>query len=182
MSNGNILTPEFRVSFPNVFRPQKPMQQGGEPKYGIVCLFPKDADLKELKKAAQAVVKEKWGDKPPKNLRSPFRDQGEREYEGYEEGCIFFTATSKQKPGLVDADVQDIIDETEFYAGCYARASVRFFTYDVNGNRGVGVGLQNVQKLRDGEPLGGVRAKPEDDFAPAGAGSDEGDDSENLFG
>lgn len=160
-----VITPEFRVSFPNVFRPAKSMQPNSEPKYGLAMLFPKGADLSALKKAAAEAVKEKWGDAPPKNLRSPFRDQGEKEFEGYEEGAIFISATSKQKPGLVDGGNQDIIDESEFYAGCYARASVRAFAYDQSGNRGVAFGLQNVQKLRDGDPLGG-RSKPQDDFEP----------------
>ena len=121
-----LMTPEFRVSFPAVFKPKR--QKGdatSEPKYGLTMLFPKGADLSKLKAAAQEAVKEKWGDKPPKNLRSPFRDQGEKEYEGYEEGAVFVSASSKQKPGLVDRQRQDIIDETEFYPGCYARATLR---------------------------------------------------------
>ena len=164
----NVITPEFRVSFANVFRPAKPMQAGAEAKYGLTMLFPKGADLSALKKAAQDAVVEKWGAdqaKWPKNLRNPFRDQGERDYEGFEEGAVFINATSKQRPGLVDAKVQDIIEEHQFYSGCYARASVRAFAYDQAGNRGVAFGLQNVQKLRDGDPLGG-RSRPSDDFEP----------------
>jgi hypothetical protein len=168
----NIMTPEFRVSFPNVFRPGKVIQAGAEPKYGVTMLFPKGADLSKLKAAAQAAVVEKWGadqSKWPKNLRSPFRDQGEKEFAGYEPGAVFITATSKQKPGLVDAQVQDIIEESQFYAGCYARATVRAFAYDQAGNSGVAFGLQNIQKLREGEPLGG-RTKPSQDFEPVDTG------------
>ncbi len=169
-----VLTPKFRVSFPYVFRPSKPMQAGAEPKYSITMLFPKGADLSALKAAAQAAVVEKWGadkTKWPKNMRNPFRDQGEKEFEGYEEGATFLTATSKQRPGLVDADVKDIIDEHAFYPGCYARASVRAFAYDQAGNRGVSFGLQNLQKLADGDPLGG-RTKPTDDFEPVASEAD----------
>lgn len=175
----NVMTPEFRVSFPNVFRPQKPLQEGADPKYGLTMLFPKGADLSPLKKAAEAAVAEKWGTdktKWPKNLRSPFRDQGEKKFEGYESGGVFITATSKQKPGLVDGSVQPIIDEAEFYPGCYARATVRAFAYDAAGNRGVAFGLQNVQKTRDGEPLGG-RSRPENDFAPI---EDDGESGGNA--
>lgn len=175
-----VMTPEFRVSFPAVFKPKR--QKGdatSEPKYGLTMLFPKGADLSKLKAAAQEVVKEKWGDKPPKNLRSPFRDQGEKEYEGYEEGAVFVSASSKQKPGLVDRQRQDIIDETEFYPGCYARATVRAFAYDNNGNKGVAFGLNNVQKLRDGDPLGG-RTRAQDDFADD-LPPDEGADSGSIF-
>lgn len=165
-ASGNIITPQFRVSYSYVFKPNKPMQDGGEAKYSIVMLFEADSDLTLMKKAAQEAVKEKWGDKPPKNLRSPFRDQGEKDGAGYVEGCIFVSATSKQKPGLIDSKNADILDETEFYSGCWARATVRAYAYDANGNRGVAFGLQNVQKLRDDDPLGGTRAKAADEFAP----------------
>lgn len=164
----NVITPEFRVSFPYVFRPQKPMEEGKDPKYSITMLFPKGADLSKLKAAAKEAAVEKWGadqSKWPKNLRLPFRDQGEKELDGYEAGAIFVTATSKQKPGLVNARNEDIINDSDFYAGCYARASVRAFAYDKAGNRGVAFGLQNIQKLRDGDPLGG-RTRPQDDFEP----------------
>lgn len=162
-----IMTPEFRVSFPAVFKARSSKSDDGSdgtPKYGITMLFAKDADLSKLKAAAQAAAKEKWGDKIPKNLRSPFRDQGEKELEGYVEGAVFINATSLQKPGLVDRNREDIIDETEFYAGCYARATVSAFAYDKKGNRGVAFGLNNVQKLRDGESLSG-RTRAQDDFA-----------------
>lgn len=175
-----VMTPEFRVSFPAVFKPKR--QKGdatSEPKYGLTMLFPKGADLSKLKAAAQEAVKEKWGDKPPKNLRSPFRDQGDRELEGYVEGCVFINASSLQKPGLVDRQRQDIIDETEFYPGCYARATLRAFAYDNNGNKGVAFGLNNVQKLRDGDPLGG-RTRAQDDFADD-LPPDEGADSGSIF-
>ena len=168
MASGNIMTPEFRVSFPYVFRPSKPMQVGQEPKYSVSMLFKKGEDLTVLKKAVEEAAVEKWGadkSKWPKNLRNPFRDQGEKDNEGYEAGAIFITATSKQKPGLVDSKVEDIIEEREFYPGCYARATVRPFAYDNAGNRGVAFGLQNVQKLREGAPLGG-RSSPAADFEP----------------
>jgi hypothetical protein len=164
----NVLTPKFRVSFPNVFRPGKAMQVGKEPEYSITMLFPKGADLSALKKAAHEAVVDKWGadkEKWPKNLRNPFRDQGEKEFPGYEAGATFINAKSKQRPGLVDEKVQDIIEEHKFYPGCYARATVRAFAYDQQGNRGVSFGLQNVQKLADGEPLGG-RTNPAQDFEP----------------
>ena len=166
--NQNVMTPRFRASFANVFRPGKAMEDGGEPKYGVMMLFDKGADLTALKQAAQKAVVDKWGaDKAkwPKNLRLPFRDQGEKEGEAYVKGAYFITATSKQKPGLVDQRNQPIIDEAEFYSGCYARATVRAFAYDKAGNRGVAFGLQNIQKLADGEPLSG-RRRAEEEFEP----------------
>lgn len=161
-----VKTPKFRTSFVNVFQPRA-ANENAKPKYSLAMLFPEDADLSALKKAAQAAAKEKWGDKIPKNLKSPFLDAGDYEYDGYEPGMTLVRATSIQKPGVVDQKVEPIIEESEFYSGCYARATVRAFAYDNSGNRGVSFGLQNVQKLGDGDPLGG-RTRPEDDFEAAG--------------
>lgn len=183
----NVMTPEFRVSFAHVFKPQPAMDEGKDPKFGITMLFPEGADLSDLKAAASAAAKAKWGDSIPDNMRSPFRDQGEKNLEGYVAGAVFMNATSKQRPGLVDADVQDIIDEADFYSGCYARATVNAFAYEARNktgavvNRGVAFGLNNVQKLRDGEPFSG-RTKASEDFAPAGGGEAEAATSANdLF-
>ena len=181
-----IMTPKFRVSYPHVFKAQLNKQSGKE-EYTIQALFAKDADLSKLKEAAKAALAAKWGEDPkkwPKELRLPFRDQGEKEYEdeatgkivlpnGYERGAIFITFKSKQRPGIVDERVQPIIDESQFYAGCYARATVRPYVYGGPGTSftaGVAFGLQNIQKVGEGEPFSG-RMKAEDAFAPIeGAG------------
>lgn len=168
----NVMTPVFRVSYPNVFKPKR-NELSGKDEYSIVALFEKGADLSELKKAAAKAIEEKWGPdkaKWPSNIRTPFRDQGEKDGEkgmpaGYEKGAIFLNLKSSQRPGVVDSKVVDIIDESEFYAGCYARATVSCYAYDQKGNRGVAFGLGNLQKVKDGEPLGG-RTKPQNDFAP----------------
>lgn len=163
-----VKTPEFRVSFPNLFK-ARAAEEGQTPKFSVVMLFPKGADLKELKKAAHAACVDAFGKdetKWPKNLRNPFRDQGEKgEYEGYEAGAVFISASSKIKPGVVDSKVQAITDEVEVYAGCYGRATVNAYTYSVKGNTGVSFGLVNFQKTRDGESLTG-RTRPEEDFNP----------------
>lgn len=183
----NVMTPEFRVSYPYLFQPQQPMANSAskDPKYSVVMLFPKGADLSKLKAAAEAAGAEKWGadkTKWPKGLRSPFRDQGEKESEGYVAGAIFVTATSKQKPGIVNAGVQPIIDSSEVYAGCYGRATVRAYAYDNAGNRGVAFGLQNFQKTRDGESLSG-RMKAEEEFDPvASAVAEDGAGAAGIFG
>lgn len=182
-----LMTPEFRVSFPNVFKARL-NDQNGKMEYSVVALFPKGADLSALKKAATEAIEKKWGTdqkKWPKNLRTPFRDQSERVIKGtdklqpgHEAGAIFINLKSAQKPGVVDQNVQDIINEQEFYSGCYARATVNAFAYDTKGNVGVAFGLQNIQKTRDGEPLGG-RLKPQAEFAPIeGAGTE---DSTSIF-
>jgi len=180
MSKQKILTPEFRVSFPKMFKPEAGMNGEGPAYYSLVMLFPKDTDLTALKTAAQNAIKEKWGDKKPANLRSPFRDGDEKELDGYA-GQIYITCKSKDKPGLVNAAVEKITDEADFFAGCYARATLTCYAYDQNGNRGVSFGLQNVQKLRDGEPFGSKR-KAEDDFeAVAGASKSAAADDFDKF-
>ena len=181
-----IVTPEFRASFVYVFRPGKPDDHGKQ-KYAVTMLFPANADLSAMKKAAQAALIAKWGPdstKWPANLRSPFRDQGEKQFEGYVKGCKFVTASSDRRPGIVDQNVQPILDESKIYSGCWCRASVRAFAYEAKGNRGVSFGLQNIQLIRDDEPLAG-RSKPEDDFqpveVPAGAGAAVGASANALF-
>jgi hypothetical protein len=191
MSRESVVTPEGRVSFPYLFKQRPPMMLNGkpmgEPKYSLTLLFPKSTDLTALKRMAYNAVVEKWGQdraKWPANLRGldlvnylsptgkdgwPFRDGDARDVTGYA-GMISITATSKERPGVVDQNVQPILDESKLYAGCYARAQLIAFAFDHNGSRGVSFGLQNVQFVRDGEPFSG-RQKPEDAFAPIGGGN-----------
>lgn len=184
-----VITPVFRVSFPNIFEARKNDLSGKE-EYSLTAIFPKDADLTKMKAAAQEAMVKKWGaDKNawPTNIRSPFRDQAERAKtingkqvlpDGYVAGAVFMNFKSQQKPGVVDKNVQVIIDASEFYAGCYAIASVMAFAYDNKGNRGVSFGLLNIQKVKEGDPLG-TRTKPENDFAPVEGG--ETNSNLNLF-
>ena len=79
-------------------------------------------------------------------------------------GCYFINANSATKPGVVDASCQPIHDTSELYSGIYGRASINFYAFNANGNKGIACGLNNLQKLRDGEPLGG-KSRAEDDFA-----------------
>lgn len=186
----NVITPVFRVSYPNVFKPQLNKMSGQE-EYSLVALFPKGADLTALKQEAQRALEEKFGKDQkswPKNIKTPFRDQAERAKNvdgkevlpaGHEAGAIFMNLKSKQRPGLVDGlnKNEDIISESDFYAGCYAKASVRAYAYDQKGNRGVSFGLQNIQKVKEGEPLTG-KMKASDEFSPVEGGGTGGD----LFG
>jgi len=172
-----VLTPKFRVAFPNVFRARR-NDLNGKDEYSLVALFPKDADLTALKAAAQDAIIKKFGEdksKWPQNMRNPFRDQGDRakkdqqgnEFlpDGFEPGAIYLTLRSNQRPDVVDQSVQSIIDESEFYGGCWARASISAYAYDTKGNRGVSFGLGNVQKVADDDAFGN-KSKAEDDFAP----------------
>lgn len=182
-------TPKFRASFPWLFEPQPPMEGSpGEPKYSIVMLLDADAqkspEYKAMEKLAHAAAKDKFGDKlvPDgagwyKGLRNPLRDGAEKaELEGYGPGVIFASASSKMQPGLVDAKLNRIISREDFYAGCYARATVTAYGYDKAGNKGVAFGLQNVQKLGEGTPFSG-RVKAEDDFDATEDAYADGDDA-----
>lgn len=167
-----ILTPKFRVSFPSVFEARAAFE-GQEKKYSLVMLF----DIAEIKKdpeqlklwnamlqSVKDAAREAWGDKIPPSLKNPFRDGREKpEYDGYGEGIIFVNASTKTRPGIVDRKMQRIIEPEDFYAGCYARATVNPFTWTKMGKSGVSFGLQNIQKIEDGEPFGG-KTKPEADF------------------
>lgn len=187
ISKKKCVTPEARASFPALLKPKSFQNQ--EPKYSLVLLFPKKTDLSRLKECARNAAIEKWGpkDKWPKKLRWPFRDGDEKEdLKGYED-CIFVTASSKHQPGLVDKNLEAILSEEDFYAGCYCRAEVIAFAYDQSGNKGVSFSLQNVQKLRDGEKFSGrkdaaeVFDKVEDDSDdPSNYGDDDSDDGDNA--
>lgn len=170
-----VTSPKFRASFVWAFKPQPPMEgSSGEPKYGVTMLFDANArktpQFKQLQDLAVAAAKEKFGDKLKADgkgwfhgLRNPFRDGAEKsELEGYE-GMVFASATSKMQPGIVDQNLSRIISEDDFYSGCYARATVTAYGYDKAGNKGVAFGLQNLQKLGDGERFSG-RTAAEDDF------------------
>lgn len=172
--SSNIKTPKFRVSYPSVFKP-KFNELSKRDEYSIVALFPKDADLSPLKKAAEDAVKEKWGNDPkkwPKKLRLPFRDQAEKEKDGvlpggHEAGAIFLNLRSKNKPALVTSKNKEIVDIKEpkdFYAGCWAIASLSVYTYDQGGNVGVNFGLVNLFKVGDGDALSAAAANPRDEF------------------
>jgi len=159
-----VVTPEFRASFPAVFAPRA-IDPTQEAKYSIVMLFPKATNINALKLLVKEALIAKWGGdqtKYPKGLRLPFRD-GDTMDKEETKGMVVCSATSKQKPGVVDQKVQPILEPSEFYGGCWARATVTAFAYDKAGNKGVALGLRNVQKVKDDTPFSG-RNKPEDDF------------------
>lgn len=166
-----VVTGLVRFSYCNIFR-SRAFKEGQDAEYSVCLLIPKD-DKKTLAKikaavdeAVEAGISSKWGGKQPKNLHLPLRDgDEERADEAPEyEGMFFLNAKSKEKPGIVDRDRNEILDPDEVYSGCWGRASINFYPYDRNGNRGVGVGLNNIQKIKDGEHLGAARASAEDDF------------------
>lgn len=176
MPTETLITPDFRAAFISVFKATSMKNADGstsKPKYSIRAVFPPQANLAPLKKEAEAVAKEKWGDKIPKTLRSPFRlnEELEAPIEGIGDDwtVMSFSANEDRRPGLVDAKLQDIIDDTDVYSGAWYRAQVRAFAYDTAGNKGVSFGLQNVQKLRDDDPLGNGRIPASKAFDPVDA-------------
>lgn len=163
---GNIITPKCRMSFPVLLEPQYPPNMTtGKKRYSIALLIPEGCDLTLLKNEATKAAKEKWGDKIPANMKTPFLDAGKYEYNGYTAGATLLRPTTLNKPGLVNAKGENVTDEQEIYPGRWCVASLRAYAYDVSGNRGVSFGLQNIQLLDHDEPLGG-RARAEDEFAP----------------
>lgn len=177
-----VVTGKIRFSYAHVFKPYA-ANEGQEPKYSAQLLIPKSdkATYRKIKDACEAArlsSADKFGGKVPDKLKLPIHDgDGEMpnggEYADVCKGHWVINASSKDKPGIVDRDKNEILDTTEFYSGCYGRASINFFVYNVNGNKGIAAGLNNVQKLTEGEPLGG-RSRAEDDFDDAY--EDEDDD------
>lgn len=160
-----VTTNRARLSYEHLFRPyaHKPNQ---EPKYSVTILVPKtDVETKRridaaIAAATNAGVSKCWSGAKPPVLAIPVYDgDGVRpngEHFGAEcKGCWVFTASSKNAPQVVDLSLNPIINQSEVYSGCYARVNVNFFPYNSNGKRGIGCGLNAVQKLEDGEPLGG---------------------------
>ena len=161
-----IITGKVRFSYANVWEPKS--INGGEPKYSVSIIIPK-ADKETLKKinVAIEVAKNegtaKFGDKLLNNYKTPLRDGDvdRAEDEAYA-GSYFINAHSIIKPGIVDKGVQAITEENQFYSGCYGRASLVFYAYSAEGNKGIACGLQNLQKLEEGEMLGGHSTAQED--------------------
>ncbi|NOW84303.1 hypothetical protein B0H39_002184 [Clostridium beijerinckii] len=171
-----VTTGKVRLSYAHLFEPHA--IEGNEPKYSVSVIIPKtDTEtLKAIKEATDQAKKDgasKWGGKVPPTLKTPLRDgDTERPDDEAYAGCYFLNANSKNKPGVVDANVQPILDATEVYSGCYGRLTLNFYAYNANGNKGVAAGLGNVQKLEDGEPLGGF-TRAEDDFTAVGSAEDD---------
>lgn len=147
---------------------------GGKAKYSVSLIIPKDdkATIDRIKAAVEAAYKEGEGKlrgtgktvPPLKSLKLPLRDgDAERPDDPAYANSYFVNANSDTAPGIVDAQKQEIIDRSEVYSGCYGRASINFYAFNANGNRGIACGLNNLQKLADGEPLGG-KTRAEDDF------------------
>ncbi len=162
-----------RWSYANVWDPKS--IAGGTPKYSVSLIVSKDdtATVNKIKAAIQSAYEE--GQSKLKGngktvpalsvLKTPMRDGDlERPDDEAYANSYFINANSAAAPGIVDADRQPIIDRSEVYSGVYGRASINFYAFNSNGNKGIACGLNNLQKIKDGEPLGG-KSRAEDDFA-----------------
>ena len=173
-----IITGEVRLSYAHVWEPNS--IQGGKPKYSVSLIIPKTdtATITAIEKAIDAAIDAgiaKFGGKRPNKaaLKLPLRDGDvERDDEAYA-GAVFVNANSTVAPQIVDENVQPILDRSEVYSGCYARVSLSFYAFNTNGNKGIACGLGNIQKTRDGEPLGGGRISAESAFGPATSAGDD---------
>lgn len=167
----NLVTGKVRFSYVQVFEPKS--INGGDEKYSVTLLIPKtDNDtyqriIGEVNRVLQESVAEVFKGVMPANPSLPVYDgDGVRpsgEPFGAEcKGHWVISAKSNTAPEVVDASCNPIISKNEFYSGCYGRASLSFYAYNKNGNKGIGCGLRNVQKLEDGQPLGGRTTAAED--------------------
>jgi hypothetical protein len=178
-----LITPLAILSYPHLAQPQKPNKEGEQGKYSCTLIFtpelladPKEKALYEkLQLAALDAAKEKFGSNAEKLLKSetfrkPFRSDAEAK--GYPAGSKFINIRSAQQPGIVypyagpdGKPLRMPLDKIkdEMYAGVIVRASVSPFGYDNSGNKGVSFGLNNLQKIRDGERIDG-RTAPENEF------------------
>ena len=187
-----VLTPAFRISFPNVFKPRAAFD-GQEATYNIQMLFPKtESDIPEklkkfgtnldaVKKAMAAACNKEWGkgNWKPTDFKHPVIRNGEEKSElAQYKNMHFINAKSKFKPGIVNQQNEEIIAPEEFYAGGWARATLNVYTYDNKFGKGVSVGLQNLQFLMDDESFSGKRNAKDDFEAIEGFDDDAfGDDS-----
>ena len=168
-----ITGPNTTFSYLNCWDPKA--IQGGTPKFSVSLIIPK-SDVKTIEKikAAIQVAYEEGQSKLKGNgksvpalstLKTPLRDGDlERPDDEAYKNSYFINANSGTAPGIVDADRQPILDRSEMYSGVKGRASINLYAYNVNGNRGIACGLNNLQKISDGTPLGG-KSRAEDDFA-----------------
>ena len=168
-----ITGPNTTFSYLNCWDPKA--IQGGTPKFSVSLIIPKSdvKTIEKIKAAIQAAYEEGQsklkgnGKSVPAlyTLKTPLRDGDlERPDDEAYKNSYFINANSGTAPGIVDADRNPIIDRSEMYSGVKGRASINLYAYNVNGNRGIACGLNNLQKISDGTPLGG-KSRAEDDFA-----------------
>ena len=154
----NICLKNVRISYAHLFEPEPIMGQG-EPKYSVSILIPK-SDKENVEKLNAAIKDAKESDKlkGAKKIDSPVHDgDTDKGDDPVYAGCYYLNAKANENhpPQIVDRHVNPIMDKNEVYSGCYCNIMVNTYAYSFNGHNGIGIGLGNVQKVKDGERLGG---------------------------
>lgn len=168
-----ITGPDTRWSYANVWEAKS--INGGTPKFSVSLIIPKSdtKTINAINAAVEAAYKE--GEAKLRGnsrtvpalsaIKTPLRDgDTERPDDEAYKNAYFVNANATTAPGIVDADLNPILSRSEVYSGVYGRASITFYAFNSSGNRGIACGLNNLQKIRDGEPLGS-KASAESDFA-----------------
>lgn len=179
-----ITGPNTRFSYANVWEPKS--INGSTPKFSVSLIISKEdtETIRKIEAAIQAAYEEGSGKLKGNgksvptlgNIKTPLRDgDSERPDDAAYANAYFVNANSTTAPGIVDANCDPVLNRSEVYSGVYGRASINFYAYNVNGNRGIAVGLNNVQVLAQGEPLGG-KSSASSDF-----GGTAGDSAEDDF-
>lgn len=163
-----VVLKDVRIAYEHIFQPFG--NEGAAKKYSVCVIMPKDhPQLKEVEKAILSAAKEKFadkikGDRIPASLKTPLRDGEERDDQPEFIDMMFFNASSTRRPQVFDRDKSQLIEEDgKPYSGCYCNLSLNFYPFDASGNKGVAVGLNGVQFLREGEALAG-NANTANDF------------------
>ena len=155
-----VVTNKVRFSYAKVFQP-KAAVEGGTPKYSVSIIIPKSdketvAKLQKAFEDCKASNAAFFGGSIPKGLKGGLRDGDEEKDDPAYAGSYFINANSVKRPEVIDLDRNLIMDPSEFYSGCYGRASITFFPYNTQGSKGIACGLNNLMKTEEGEKLGGV--------------------------
>ena len=180
----SITTGKARASYVHVFQPQAPLGGTGDPKYSVTLLIPKsdvatiNLIYAEIERAKQEGLQRVFNGVMPAVLALPVYDGDGKRPNGEDcgeecRGHMVLRASSKEQPSVVDAGIQPILNPADVYSGCYIRASISFYAYNQAGNRGVGCGLNAVQKICDGEPLT-ARVTPQEAFGGKNAYQEAG--------
>lgn len=175
--NTKVVTGKVRFSFVNVFE-ARAFGDNKDAKYSVMLLIPK-TDIgtitsmkRAIENAAQKGLAKVFGGKLPPIVKTSLKDADvDTDNDGnvfstkwpYTAGHYIINVSTKNQPQIVDAELKPIMSPTEFYSGCYGRASINFYAYNSNGNKGITAGLNNLQKLDEGESLGSI-SSPEEDF------------------
>lgn len=172
--NINLILPPGIGSFVTLLEP-KPDDKG-KMWFSTSLLYGKarSAELEPLRKAIETIAVGAFGDKAMQLmaggvLRNPLRDgdlrfaQDSGLYKAFK-NCWFVGARTNRKPQVIDAAKNEVFTDEDVYSGCLMRASVSVFAYNKAGNKGVALGLNNVQVLKKLERLDG-RKSATDEFS-----------------